>query len=273
MAVTSKHRRILTVLLMLAVFCSMMPAMGIPAHAAVKKQKTTVKSPQNLKIKKNESKLTISVSWKTQKKADRVQIQLKKGKAKYKTVKVTSKKSTVLKGFKTGKDYRLRIRAVRTVKKFGKKPCLASVNLVNETVPTIKLSENGSIESGQNIHFQIDNMITGIKDPVERVTLTNPKGNTEELKNIDDYFLYGNTGLFVLYNDVNAKNGKNHTEYTGKYTLTIEAAGFKTISKSFEVIGGKYAGGKSAASNYKVDAVTRATSIGGGSSSGSGSGL
>lgn len=588
MAVTSKYRRILTVLLMLAIFCSMMPAMGIPAHAAVKKQKTTVKSPQNLKIKKNKSELTISVSWKTQKKADRVQIQLKKGKAKYKTVKVTSKKSAVLKGFKTGKDYRLRIRAVRTVKKPGKKTviysaftaykkiirfkesassgtkdnsstdpnspakpeegensgtssgsssgtsgglssgtaenpsgntdvqradilnnektklqdlgfaqyvvisfqsgynlsntkiivdgsdvsdaatpvtddgsvakweitslnpaeitavseedpskkesvkisdnkspekpvvrkhtsadymiahgpvstfdfyltnyddngsirvepskttfgadnavpaetvkyfvseaelkndgtgkivilfnystekdktwfdgiaetgslalaennenrttlndhlkyskstedhygkkvgaitinlpqsnfetngrylirikssgrqtCLASVNLVNEQKPTIKISENGPIESGQNIHFHISNMVAGLNDPVERVILTNPKGESKELDNVNDYFLYGSTGLFVLYNDVKAENGTNHTEYSGKYTLTIDAAGFKTIKKSFEVVGGKYAGGKRGASRYKVDAVTRATSIGGGSSSGS----
>ncbi|MFC2662062.1 MAG: hypothetical protein ACFNYI_02820, partial [Eubacterium sp.] len=605
MAETSRHRQILTVLLMLAVICSMMPAAGITAHATKKKQKITVKEPQKLKIKKNDNKLTVSASWTTQKKSDRVQIQLKSGNGKYKTVKTTSKKSAVLKGFKTRTNYRLRLRAVRTVKTSAKKKtlqyskyntykkvirfeengssgtkdnsstdpnspskpdngdtsggtsggssssgtsgsssstgtsgnsgtsggtsetpsgntdvqqadilnnektrlqdlgfaqyvvitfqsgynlnntkiivdgtdvtdavtpvtddgsmvkweitslnpaeitavskddpnkkesvklsdnkhpekpvvrkhtsadymiahgpvstfdyyltnyddngnirvepskttfgadnaapadtvkyyvseaelkndgtgkivilfnystekekawfdgiaetgslalvennenkttlnnhlvyskstedhygktvgavtiklpqdnfttngrylirvkstggqtCLASVNLVNETVPTIKLSENGAIESGQNIHFQIKNMVTGIKDPVERVTLTNPKGETEELTNINDYFFYGNSGLFVLYNDVNAKNGTNHTEYSGTYKLTIEAAGFKTITKSFEVIGGKYAGGKRAASRYKVDAVTRATSIGGGSSSGSGSG-
>ena len=168
--------------------------------------------------------------------------------------------------FKTNGRYLIR------VKSSGSQTCLASVNLVNEEVPGIKISENGSIESGRNIHFHISNMVTGLKDPIERVTLTNPKGESEELENISDYFLYGNSGLFVLYNDVNAKDGTNHTEYSGKYTLTIEAAGFKTIRKSFEVTGGKYSGGKRAASRYKVDAVTRATSIGGGSSSGSSSG-
>jgi len=192
MAVTSKHRRILTVLLMLAVFCSMMPAMGIPAHAAVKKQKTTVKSPQNLKIKKNESKLTISVSWKTQKKADRVQIQLKKGKAKYKTVKVTSKKSAVLKGFKTGKDYRLRIRAVRTVKKPGKKTVIYSAFTAYKKIIRFKESassgtkDNSSTdpnspakpEEGENSGTSSGSS-SGTSGGLSSGTAENPSGNTD----------------------------------------------------------------------------------------------
>lgn len=166
--------------------------------------------------------------------------------------------------FSTNGRYLIRI------KSSGHQTCLASVNLVNEETPSIKISENGPIESGQNIHFHISDMVTGLKDPVERVTLTNPKGESKELEKINDYFLYGNTGLFVLFNDVDAENGRNYTEYSGKYTLTIEAAGFKTIKKSFEVTGGKkYVVRKKNDSRNKVDAVTGATSIGGGSTDGS----
>lgn len=80
-------------------------------------------------------------------------------------------------------------------------------------------------------------MTYAITTPIESVTLTDPKGDTKELRYINDYFLFGD--LFVLYNDVNAEEGVNNLPYNGNYTITIRSNGFKEFSKSFKVTGGE----------------------------------
>ena len=181
---------------------------------------------------------------------------------------------------------------------------LADVNVVNKVAPVLTLDEYTAIQPGQNVKFHVENMVYGIQDPIEQVTLTGPDGKTEALANIDDYFLMSQD-LFTLYNDVSRDGGKgkNHTSLPGQYTITIQAAGFKTASCTFTVSGDSYAasaspaklatGSKAGSAALEVeeadktasaedevlieetaalDAVSMATGFSGGSGSGSGSG-
>ena len=148
---------------------------------------------------------------------------------------------------------------------------LVPIHVVNEKAPTLLLRENAV--SGRNLHFDVKDMTYAITTPIESVTLTDPKGDTKELRYINDYFLFGD--LFVLYNDVNAEEGVNNLPYNGNYTITIRSNGFKEFSKSFKVTGGEDVSSKQAAVVYQsaaYDVMTHATGSGssGGSSDSSG---
>lgn len=139
---------------------------------------------------------------------------------------------------------------------------LVPIHVVNAETPTFEVEEKP--ESGKNLHFAVSNLVYGITNPIEKVTLTDPSGAKHELTNINDYYLFSQD-LFVLYNDESAENGTNHLKYKGQYTLTIEANGFKTATTKFTVQEGKTAPTQTA---LTLDAVSRATgSISGGSSS------
>lgn len=158
----------------------------------------------------------------------------------------------------------------------GKKSyTLAAIHVVNEAEPKLTLKETP--QSGKNLHFEVSNLVYGITDPIEKVTLSGPVGangaeDTIELQNNDDtidYFLWSQD-LFVLYNDESAKNGRNFLKYSGSYKLTIQANGFKTFSKEFTVNGGLTPVSQTA---ITLDAISRATgssSSGGTTSSGGG---
>ena len=139
---------------------------------------------------------------------------------------------------------------------------LVPIHVVNAETPTFEVKEKP--ESGKNLHFAVSNLVYGITNPIEKVTLTDPSGAKHELTNINDYYLFSQD-LFVLYNDESAENGTNHLKYKGQYTLTIEASGFKTATTKFTVQEGETAPTQTA---LTLDAVSRATgSISGGSSS------
>lgn len=158
----------------------------------------------------------------------------------------------------------------------GKKSyTLAAIHVVNEAEPQLTLKETP--QSGKNLHFEVSNLVYGITDPIEKVTLSGPVGangaqDTIELQNNDDtidYFLWSQD-LFVLYNDESVKNGRNFLKYSGSYKLTIQANGFKTFSKEFTVNGGLTPVSQIA---ITLDAISRATgssSSGGTTSSGGG---
>ena len=158
----------------------------------------------------------------------------------------------------------------------GKKSyTLAAIHVVNEAEPKLTLKEPP--QSGKNLHFEVSNLVYGITDPIEKVTLSGPVGangaqDTIELQNNDDtidYFLWSKD-LFVLYNDESVKNGRNFLKYSGSYKLTIQANGFKTFSKEFTVNGGLTPVSQTA---ITLDAISRATgssSSGGTTSSGGG---
>ena len=143
---------------------------------------------------------------------------------------------------------------------------LVPIHVVNSTAPELELKETAV--SGKNLHFTVKHMTYGITVPIETVTLTDPTGETRELRKIDDWYLLGDT--FVLYNDVHAENGRNHLPYNGNYTITLYSNGFQTVSKTFAVSGGAdVATGATKvmrmARGSSYDAVTHATGSGGSS--------
>lgn len=148
---------------------------------------------------------------------------------------------------------------------------LVPIHVVNEKAPTLLLRETAV--SGRNLHFDVKDMTYAITTPIESVTLTDPKGDTKELRYINDYFLFGD--LLVLYNDVNAEEGVNNLPYNGNYTITIRSNGFKEFSKSFNVTGGEDVSSKQADVVYQsaaYDVMTHATGSGSGGGSSDSSG-
>ena len=149
-----------------------------------------------------------------------------------------------------------------------KSSALASIHVQNHDTPTLKIKENP--ESGKNLHFAVSNLVYGITDPIEKVTLTDPTGKTPALEKITDYYLFSQD-LFVLYNDTNAESGaSDHLKYQGEYTLTIQANGFKTFSCTFNVKEGAQPAQLKAVTYDAVSRATGSTSSGSGSSDSSG---
>ena len=174
--------------------------------------------------------------------------------------------------FRTNGRYYVRV--CSTDASTGKKSyTLVPIQIVNHDAPELTVSETP--ESGRNLHFKLKNMVYAITSPIESVTLKKPDGTVEKLENINDYFHFSQDS-FVLYNDVEAENGKDHLDQAGNYTITIDAAGFKTFSCTFNVAEGAQSGDSKAValsgsgsvkSAAVVDALSSATS-GGSSSSG-----
>lgn len=159
------------------------------------------------------------------------------------------------------------VRVTSTDSNDVKSTALASIHVQNYATPELKVKETP--QSGVNLHFAVSNLVYGIVDPIEKVTLTDPTGATKTLEKIKDYYLISQD-LFVLYNDVSATDGRNNLPYKGDYTLTIEANGFKKFSKSFTVAEGEQPAKQNA---ITYDAISRATgSTSGGSSSDGSSG-
>lgn len=150
-----------------------------------------------------------------------------------------------------------------------KSTALASIHVQNHDVPVLKVKETP--QSGVNLHFAVTGLVYGIVDPIEKVTLTDPTGETKTLEKIKDYYLISQD-LFVLYNDVSATDGRNNLPYKGEYTLTIEANGFKKFSKRFTVAEGKEPAKQTAITYDAISRATGSTSGGGSSSDGSSGG-
>lgn len=153
-----------------------------------------------------------------------------------------------------------------SIKSANHDTALVPIHVVNETEPSMTLSEPGALVSGKNIHFTVEDMTYGITVPIDSVELTRPDGQTVQLEKIRDWYLLGDS--FILYNDVAAENGRNNIPYKGAYTLTVHSTGFKDMTCRFNVTNGEEV--PSAASNFGVDALSSATIVGGDSSEGSG---
>lgn len=149
-----------------------------------------------------------------------------------------------------------------------KSSALASIHVQNHDAPKLRIKEPPT--SGRNLHFAVSNLVYGITDPIEKVTLTDPTGKTTALEKITDYYLFSQD-LFVLYNDTNAESGaSDHLKYQGEYTLTIQANGFKTFSCTFNVKEGAQPAQLKAVTYDAVSRATGSTSSGSGSSDSSG---
>ena len=147
---------------------------------------------------------------------------------------------------------------------------LVPIHVVNHDAPEFAIQETP--ESGRNLHFSVKNMVYGITDPIEEVTLTKPDKTTVTLNKIDDYYLISQN-LFVLYNDTTATNGKNHLDQKGAYVLTVKANGFQNAVCKFNVNDGKEVETPAAKAmrSYGIDVISGAsTNIGTGDSSSGG---
>lgn len=159
------------------------------------------------------------------------------------------------------------------VKSEGHDTALVPIHVVNATAPVLQLDGSGTYTSGENAHFKILNMTYGVTNPTYAAELTRPDGTTEQLEMIRDWYQIGDS--LILYNDVNAENGRNNIPYNGTYTLTVHSNGFKDMSITFTVTGGENApSARSSRSVRSVDVRSSATSVlpGGGSSSEGGGG-
>lgn len=152
--------------------------------------------------------------------------------------------------------YQLRVTSNGTSKLFP-------IHVVNEVVPKLQTT-SGSVKSGDKVYFKVKNMTYGITQPIYRVDLTDPQGNTKTLTKIDDWYLIGDS--FILYND-----NTNNIPYDGNYTVTVYADGFQQFSKTFFVTGGESLNIRKAALAYGIDTYSGSSLSGGGAGSGSGS--
>lgn len=162
------------------------------------------------------------------------------------------------------------VRVASTTTDGKKSYALVPIHVVNHDAPTFAIQETP--ESGRNLHFSVKNMVYGIVDPVEEVTLTKPDKTTVTLNKIDDYYLISQN-LFVLYNDTTATNGKNHLDQKGAYVLTVKANGFQNAVCKFNVNDGKEVETPAAKAmrSYGIDVISGAsTNIGTGDSSSGG---
>ena len=164
------------------------------------------------------------------------------------------------------------VRVASTTTDGKKNYALVPIHVVNHDAPEFAVKETP--ESGRNLHFSVKNMVYGITDPIEEVTLTKPDKTTVTLNKIDDYFLFSQD-LFVLYNDTTAENGTNHLDQKGTYVLAIKANGFQDATCKFYVADGKEVETPvtKAMRSYGIDVLSgSSTSIGGSDSSSSGGG-
>lgn len=145
-----------------------------------------------------------------------------------------------------------------SVQSSGHDTALVPIHVVNEKAPSLILSGSGTIVSGKNVSFKINDMTFGVTNPTYAAELTRPDGTTVSLEMITDWYQIGDS-LF-LYNDTN-----NNIPYNGSYTLTVHSNGFKDMRITFTVTDGQTApkAASRSARSLNVDAVSRATSTGG----------
>lgn len=145
-----------------------------------------------------------------------------------------------------------------SVRSSGHDTALVPIHVVNEKEPSLELSGSGTIVSGKNVSFKINDMTFGVTNPTYAAELTRPDGTTVSLEMITDWYQIGDS-LF-LYNDTN-----NNIPYNGSYTLTVHSNGFKDMRITFTVTDGQAAPktASRSARSLNVDAVSRATSTGG----------
>lgn len=145
-----------------------------------------------------------------------------------------------------------------SVQSSGHDTALVPIHVVNEKAPSLKLSGSGTIVSGKNVSFKINDMTFGVTNPTYAAELTRPDGTIVSLEMITDWYQIGDS--LVLYNDTN-----NNIPYNGSYTLTVHSNGFKDMRITFTVTDGQTAPqtASRSARSLNVDAVSRATSTGG----------
>ncbi len=171
------------------------------------------------------------------------------------------------------------------VSSYSKNKLTVPVELVDATEFSMLLgSLNPNPKPGECFNFDIigkngETFGNEILSPIYRVDLTMPSGEVKTLTKISQWYEIGSM-LHICGVDTDDESNVI-TDETGVYTVTVYAHGYKTMKKQVE-IGDAFAAKKAANfvaqsvsvqknDVYGVDALSSATSsIGGGSSSGSG---
>lgn len=160
--------------------------------------------------------------------------------------------------FRTAGYFRLR------VKSEGSKSYMLRIRLEYPGQPEIFLREP-VLESGKNLHFDVEGVTLGVKNAVEKVELTLPNKEVRTLRHNIDYFFFGN--LFVLYNDVtkgkeeDGTKGINNTLYKGEYSLKIYFNEYKPATVGFDIPDGQDAGKKNETTADKVTTMGSKSSL------------
>lgn len=169
------------------------------------------------------------------------------------------------------------------VSSYSKNKLTVPVELVDATDFNMSLgSLNPNPKKGECFTFDIvgkngESFGNEILSPIYRVDLTMPSGKVKTLTKISQWYEIGSM-LHICGVDTDDEENVI-TDEEGVYTVTVYAHGYKTMSKKVEI--GNASAVKKAVTflaqaisvqktdDYGVDAVSSATSIGGGSSSGS----
>ena len=169
------------------------------------------------------------------------------------------------------------------VSSYSKNKLTVPVELVDATDFSMSLgSLNPNPKKGECFTFDIvgkngESFGNEILSPIYRVDLTMPSGKVKTLTKISQWYEIGSM-LHICGVDTDDEENVI-TDEEGVYTVTVYAHGYKTMSKKVEI--GNASAVKKAVTflaqaisvqktdDYGVDAVSSATSIGGGSSSGS----
>ena len=160
--------------------------------------------------------------------------------------------------FRSAGYFRLR------VKSEGSKSYMLRIRLEYPGQPEIFLREP-VLESGKNLHFDVEGVTLGVKNAVEKVELTLPNKEVRTLRHNIDYFFFGN--LFVLYNDVtkgkeeDGTKGINNTLYKGEYSLKIYFNEYKPATVGFDIPDGQEAGKKNETTADKVTTMGGKSSL------------
>ena len=160
--------------------------------------------------------------------------------------------------FRSAGYFRLR------VKSEGSKSYMLRIRLEYPGQPEIFLREP-VLESGKNLHFDVEGVTLGVKNAVEKVELTLPNKEVRTLRHNIDYFFFGN--LFVLYNDVtkgkeeDGTKGINNTLYKGEYSLKIYFNEYKPATVGFDIPDGQEAGKKNETTADKVTTMGSKSSL------------
>ena len=160
--------------------------------------------------------------------------------------------------FRSAGYFRLR------VKSEGSKSYMLLIRLEYPGQPKIFLREP-VLESGKNLHFDVEGVTLGVKNAVEKVELTLPNKEVRTLRHNIDYFFFGN--LFVLYNDVtkgkeeDGTKGINNTLYKGEYSLKIYFNEYKPATVGFDIPDGQEVLNKNKTTASKVITMESKSSL------------
>ena len=215
-----KKKRIMLLMLILALIMSCVPVSAASKPAKVSNLHQVSVGPG-----------TVKVGWNKAKKAKKYQVYVSKnGKSgNYKKVKTTKKKAYTLKGYKPGKTLWVKVRAVNGKKKgkFSKKLKVVTGRAgANFTVPIVR-TFRVYLPSGYTKYLEFENNL-GFKSNSTPLSFINFSAETaRSLEDVKSYF--AGSGSMMTYNGItgfeydNGSGERSFSFQSGEYLYTVEA--------------------------------------------------